>query len=228
MEPNWAKLTAALPAAADLDAVIALHEGTLQVGATAPSGTPVLCRGGRQEGARVVACTATIPAPVGWDGSSRWRQRVGPGLPVLLLMGMLHCPAQGLVTATCRKQGCWAACRRDGSSTGEMWSPAMVSSNGFSRTTAHSAQRTSVAAHSAQRLRSLRLLCAGHRCRHVPGRPAADADAAGGGRRRRRRCAGRPAQDAARCAGRAGALCVGCGGEACGSSGLFHGQGGKQ
>ncbi|KAL4446262.1 hypothetical protein ABPG77_003069 [Micractinium sp. CCAP 211/92] len=30
LEPNWAKLTAALPGAADLDAVITLHEGTLQ------------------------------------------------------------------------------------------------------------------------------------------------------------------------------------------------------
>ena len=33
VEPNWAKLTEALPAAADLEEVIALHEGTLQVGA---------------------------------------------------------------------------------------------------------------------------------------------------------------------------------------------------
>lgn len=31
LEPNWTKLTAALPRAADLDGVIALHEGTLQV-----------------------------------------------------------------------------------------------------------------------------------------------------------------------------------------------------
>lgn len=31
LEPNWGKLSAALPRAADLDAVIALHEGTLQV-----------------------------------------------------------------------------------------------------------------------------------------------------------------------------------------------------
>lgn len=31
LEPNWAKLTAALPRAADLDELIALHEGTLQV-----------------------------------------------------------------------------------------------------------------------------------------------------------------------------------------------------
>ena len=31
LEPNWVKLTAMLPKAADLDAVIGLHEGTLQV-----------------------------------------------------------------------------------------------------------------------------------------------------------------------------------------------------
>lgn len=32
LEPNWAKLMTALPKAADLDAVISLHENTLQVG----------------------------------------------------------------------------------------------------------------------------------------------------------------------------------------------------
>jgi len=31
LEPSWAKLSAALPQASDLDAVIALHEGVLQV-----------------------------------------------------------------------------------------------------------------------------------------------------------------------------------------------------
>lgn len=31
LEPNWAKLEAALPKAADMDAVITLHEDTLQV-----------------------------------------------------------------------------------------------------------------------------------------------------------------------------------------------------
>ncbi len=41
LEPNWAKLTAALPKVADLDAVIALHEGTLQVGTDAEM--EVLC-----------------------------------------------------------------------------------------------------------------------------------------------------------------------------------------
>lgn len=35
LEPNWAKLMGALPQCADLDAVIQLHEGTLQVGLAA-------------------------------------------------------------------------------------------------------------------------------------------------------------------------------------------------
>lgn len=38
LEPAWAKLTAALPQAADLDAVIELHEGTLQVGGDMEAG----------------------------------------------------------------------------------------------------------------------------------------------------------------------------------------------
>jgi hypothetical protein len=57
LEPAWGKLTAALPAAADLDAIIALHEGTLQVGC---AGRAALCRTGAQNGA--LLRSAALPA----------------------------------------------------------------------------------------------------------------------------------------------------------------------
>ncbi len=128
LEPNWAKLMSALPKCADLDAVIQLHEGTLQVGR---------CCNGRQ---------------------------LGSGLLALLV-----CTAFAWHVTT-RVPGCHG---RPGALPAELLSKAVMSP-------------------------------AGHCRRHVPGQPAADADAAGAGRRGRCARAAGPEPNAAGSAGCAG------------------------